>query len=172
MRNKTFFRSFTFCTVFISSFFYSGIVNAQTIKMQCISSYGSSNSNGSVFISQTAGQAFSTKGNKADVNIIYQGFQQSKKFIVELEKVELEKSLLLEIFPNPAKYSISIRSEDAINECKVSVFNSSGSIILNESVDNLSSYELDCSNWSNGIYFIRVYDSNQKTQTLKLIISK
>ena len=172
MNNKKAFYKFIFCSTFIFFFSIPTIIFGQSVKRECISSYGSSSLMGSIYISQTAGQTFSTNAETQNNSGVNQGFQQSNRFV--LVKLSLEESDFLEmnIFPNPAQYSVNLTSNELIKNCNLIVYDGNGKIIIKKEINNLTNYTLNCEKWVNGTYFLKIYDNNQKQQTLKLVILK
>ncbi len=144
---------------------------AQSIRRQCISSYGSSVVTENVLIGQTAGQSFNTEVSTNGVTIA-QGFQQSVTFSLKEIVQPAFKNLEVLVYPNPASRSITITSEQEIEQSFIRVTDISGKQVLTEKVPNLVSYTIDCASWVNGVYLITIYDSRQNLKTLRLIISK
>lgn len=70
------------------------------------------------------------------------------------------------IWPNPTSGIIRISGND-FN--KLEVYNATGQLIISK-VNNEK--ELDLSNNPKGIYFLKIYDSNQKAENIKIIINK
>ena len=69
------------------------------------------------------------------------------------------------MFPNPAKNSFSLN----INASKIEIFSMTGQLVkqFNGNFDLDQSY--DVNNLNNGIYIVKVIDTNNKETTLKLI---
>jgi hypothetical protein len=147
-------------------------LNAQSVKRQVISSYGSSSVTEKTSISQTAGQSYNTTASSENKTAVLQGFQQPNKFIIEPIENADEFELELGIFPNPAEYSFTINSDTEIETAKLNVFDANGRLISGKEIKNFSSYEMQCSDWAPGVYLISVSDQNNNSKTLRLIISK
>lgn len=78
----------------------------------------------------------------------------------------------LAVYPNPANESwLNIRTEGLTGKIQMHVFNASGQIILEEDFDVQSNFtkKLNISNLPNGLYNIRIQDSNQSLQKKVLI---
>lgn len=144
---------------------------AQSIRRQCISSYGSSVLTENVLIGQTAGQSFNTEVSINGVTIA-QGFQQPVGFTLKEVVQPAFKNLEVMVYPNPASRSITITSEQEIDQTFIRVTDISGKQVMVEKVPNLVSHTIDCASWVNGVYLITIYDSRQNLKTLRLIISK
>ncbi|MBN4051185.1 T9SS type A sorting domain-containing protein [bacterium AH-315-M05] len=143
---------------------------AQTIKRQNIGSYGSSTFSEGVLIQQTVGQPYFTAGYYGDEMNVRPGFQQPPNFSLVL--INSTFNFSLDVYPNPAAYSVTIESSDVINNALLQVVDMNGKLILNEKVAELKSYLINCELWSSGFYFITLYDEQQNKYSSKLIIAK
>jgi len=159
-------------SVFLSVvlFFVTLQSEAQTIKRQSIGSYGSSTLSEGVLIRQTIGQPYFTAGYYGDEMGIRPGFQQPPNFSLVL--INSTFNFSLDVYPNPAAYSVTIESSDVINNALLQVVDMNGKQILNEKVAELKSYLINCELWSSGFYFITLYDEQQNKYSSKLIITK
>ncbi|MCK4919422.1 MAG: T9SS type A sorting domain-containing protein [Bacteroidales bacterium] len=144
----------------------------QTVKRQSISSYGSSSSTAEVYISQTGGQCYNTINKNQGKAIVMQGFQQSSNFVLKIAEHIDPNNLNMDLYPNPATQAVTITSNKPMEGYHINLIDSRGKILLSEKINGLSQYKVNCELYSNGIYFIRVFNSNQDSQTLKLVISK
>lgn len=144
----------------------------QSVKRQCVSSYGAVGTTDNVSISQTAGQSYHTMSTSENKTAVLQGFQQPKTFAVEDISNNDLKNLNLLVYPNPASYSVNIRSEEEIIHAFIQVVDINGKYVFSEKVSNLQVHTLNCESWVNGIYFITITDSAKNFKSLKLIISK
>ena len=73
---------------------------------------------------------------------------------------------LLDIYPNPAKSQLFIKSDSPVK--RIEIYNQSGiRVLINDNV----SEELDVSKLTNGIYFARIYMDGMVV-TKKIIIKK
>lgn len=142
---------------------------SQTLKRQSISCYGTSQTGDNNIYSQTAGQAYSTQST--DNICVTQGFQQPVSFKIEKVVDDPLNELVIEIFPNPAKYKLTLRSREEISNITVSVINLNGNTVYYQELTDVVQHEFDCSAWASGVYFIKVSDGT-KQSTSKLIISK
>lgn len=73
------------------------------------------------------------------------------------------------VFPNPAQNNFSIEVSNNISN--IEICNVLGELIYSTSISN-QHVNIDCSKWSNGLYFIRTFDGNNLVKTQKLIVSK
>ncbi len=147
---------------------------AQSIKRQSVSSYGSSFKSEEFTIKQTAGQTFFTSAYYETNLSILPGFLQPPVLtaVTEKNKSESLKSLNLTVFPNPASHSVTIFSHEPLEKASITVKNIEGKTIMTDKSTNLQTYKINCMDWVNGIYFITVNDTNKSETTLKLIINK
>lgn len=142
---------------------------SQSIKRQTISSYGSTSSVANVTYSQSVGQTYSTQG--VENKIIHAGFQQPVQYkLEEVPHVSL-KTLNITVFPNPATNSITLSSNEELNETFISVSDLNGKSILQTKLPYLTTHTIQCSQWPSGTYFIHVKDTSNSQKILKLIIS-
>lgn len=144
---------------------------AQSIKRQVISSYGSSGISDQLFTGQTAGQSYNTMMSINGVTVS-QGFQQPVAFSLEEINVPVYTDLNVIVYPNPATQSITISSKEALTTSIIQVTDVDGKNFLTEKVPNLYRHQIDCSLWANGVYFITILDDHHHNKTLRLIISK
>ncbi len=84
----------------------------------------------------------------------------------EPSNIENNITKSLSIYPNPASDIVKVNSEENINY--IEILNISGQIVSFENV-NTNNAEINISNLSSGVYFIKVYTANDVT-TQKLIV--
>ena len=68
----------------------------------------------------------------------------------------------VKIFPNPAKNSLTLQSEDATNEVKI--LNSIGQIVKEFSFE--SNITIDIKDLNEGVYFVQIMGENPVTKKL------
>ncbi|MEP7269644.1 MAG: T9SS type A sorting domain-containing protein [Saprospiraceae bacterium] len=144
---------------------------SQAIKRQAISSYGAVGTLGNSTISQTAGQSYNTASLNQN-NGISAGFQQPAQYIIEEVPIAKAKTWNISVFPNPASNSVTITSEEKLQEVQLSVTDITGKTILRSKIADLTNHSMDCSRWIAGNYIIQIQDRKGNQKTLKLIISK
>ncbi|MCH7536031.1 MAG: T9SS type A sorting domain-containing protein [Bacteroidetes bacterium] len=146
-------------------------VNAQSIKRQSISSIGNYMFSDKILVRQSIGQSYGTNGHY-DKDVSFRpGFQQPPNFSLQLIKSTFSK-LRLNVYPNPAAHSVTIRSAETISSVRIKVVSLSGKIMLNTSAKNIDTYVIDCQRWNNGVYFITINDMEDRKHSSKLIINK
>ena len=161
------------CGVMLLFISFSHNAYPQTIKRQCISSYGSSAMVDNLSFLQTAGQSYPTNDETKEERIpVLQGFQQPVTYSVEETNSLSLKNLNLSIYPNPARNSIRIESDTEIEHSSIRVVSMKGESILSENVNHFLVYNINCETWIPGVYLITICDSQQNSKTLRLIISK
>jgi len=146
--------------------------HAQTLKRQCISSYGVLVTFNSSTILQTVGQPYSTIASNKSKSSIFQGFQQPVVFKVETFNTPSMENLSISAYPNPAAYTVTIKSGGIIENSIINVIDGNGKVILSRNVAQLLSHEINCTSWQNGTYIITVSDKKQNKSSLKLTINK
>ncbi|MBN2611274.1 MAG: T9SS type A sorting domain-containing protein [Bacteroidales bacterium] len=145
---------------------------AQSVKRQCISSYGTTGSINGIIIMQSAGQPYNTYAASDIATEILPGFQQPVAYSVTVTSPGLAKGLNLDIFPNPAVNSVTIQSAEVIEKAIFEVTDLQGRTILFERPVRFLSHQLDCSGWGKGIYIIAVSSEDQGRASFKLTITK
>lgn len=151
----------------------SSFLQAQSIKRESISSYGATGVIDKLLIEQTAGQPYFTYNEATGNNIsVLSGFQQPNILKLTNKNEEVLKISDISVFPNPAKSTATIHSEELIESSTIHIRSVLGKTVLLEKVENLHRYKINCSNWEDGIYFITIGDDKNNLATLKLIIFK
>lgn len=92
--------------------------------------------------------------------------QVNKIALPEPSNIENNITKSLSIYPNPANDIVKINSEENLDY--IEILNISGQIVSFENV-NTNNAEINISNLSSGVYFIKVYTANDVT-TQKLIV--
>lgn len=170
MRKYVYYKNWISFSLFLAFSTLSYVCGAQSIKRQAISSYGSSGVTENILFGQTAGQSFHTALSNIGVTVS-QGFQQPVLFIVKEIGDPIIKNLTLLIYPNPASHSVTITSEEDIEQSVITVRDINGKYLISEKVPNLRSHTIHCGSWANGVYLITISDSKRNMKTLRLIIS-
>ncbi|WP_242092241.1 T9SS type A sorting domain-containing protein [Aestuariivivens sediminicola] len=149
----------------LSSYGYS-----QTVIRQSISSYGTTTTGDDHYYAQTIGQSFNTQS--VENSRVMQGFLQPVSIKIEKVAQEDVEELDIKIFPNPSRYSVTLKSSDALNEAVILISNVQGHIIYNQKILNLEEHVINCSTWATGLYLLKIQDDRNKQSVSKLIISK
>ena len=145
---------------------------SQTIIRQSISSYGGSSLNECILFSNTTGQCYNTITlSETDISVL-PGFQQPNTFSVEEIKEQQNNTINIEVFPNPASFSFTIKNEGKSILTNLNVTDINGREIFFKKISDSVINIIDCSNWENGIYLINISDINCNNKSLRLIISK
>ena len=71
----------------------------------------------------------------------------------------------INVFPNPASDVVYLKSDESITSVKV--FNYTGQVVMNKSIDNRS-YKLDVSQLQDGIYFL-IMEIGEKSVSRQII---
>lgn len=81
------------------------------------------------------------------------------------------QELVFELHPNPSShlFILSNNSAEAANKCKLIVRDLHGRVIKAIELTNETSYELDLLQERSGIYWIEIYQGNQRIQVLKAL---
>lgn len=142
---------------------------AQSVKRQSINSLGGSGTIKNVSFHQSVGQPYSTKTYYNESYGIRSGFQQPESFYIS----DIENDLFtLDVFPNPAIYSVTISNEEPIQNAKLKVIDLNGREVYNLAFSEFKSHSVDCNLWANGVYTIILTTESKELYSSKLIISK
>ena len=149
---------------------FSVIVEAQSIRRETISSFGSSGMINGIPILQTAGQPFSTDTYLDGTMGINPGFQQAISSGKKLDIKNLTHSI--GVYPNPATdYIRFIPSKSLKGTLKITDAN--GKIIYSAVVPEFKDYRVQCENWTGGLYAIIIIEEDTKICfTSKIIVTK
>jgi hypothetical protein len=83
--------------------------------------------------------------------------------------VATEDSFEFTVYPNPVINRLTLMyGSEVSSEAKVEVYNALGQLVFQSTL--AASKEIDCSNFTNGFYFVKV-TSNGKSSTKKIIKS-
>lgn len=150
----------------IITFILALSINAQEIEKQVIASTGNDVSAGGLQISQTIGEVVVETFTSGSF-ILGQGFQQ-----VEEEEEEEDTTAIKEIdilvnynlYPNPTNDIIYLELElSTSSKLNIILVNSQAQVLENKLIEvknnQLYKTHFDLSKYSNGIYFLKFYDS-------------
>ncbi len=140
---------------------------SQNFDQHIFSVQGDFSESETMTLSWTIGENF-TETAYIPNQVITQGFQQSFLKVRKIDIPETE-SLNVEIFPNPTSGILQMNVRDEKNPVRIEIVDVSGKLIFQN--DN---YELknaiDLSNYSAGIYFIRITDFSKTKYSVYDII--
>ncbi len=71
------------------------------------------------------------------------------------------------VYPNPASQQIFILSKTALE--KIELMSVTGKLMFSETVSG-NSYQLDATQFANGVYFLSIYSADQKIERKKIIV--
>lgn len=144
-------------------------LSGQSVGRQCISSYGSGISAESGVYGQTAGQAYGTTVNYSESPVVLHGFQQPSFYISGEESL---REIRFKAFPVPANQFITLQSESLEKNVTVVVSDFAGKVLFREDVAEMLTYNIDCSNWVNGLFLVTISNPGIRSKTIKVIVSK
>lgn len=146
-------------------------VDAQKLSRQSIGSLGIPSYSGSIYFGQSIGQPYNTATFATASVHVRPGFQQP--VALRHEYIQSDMKVAMNVFPNPATASVTIRSAELIDNAVILIRDNHGNALIHERVDAFSKYSFNCESWPAGLYFITIHDSNANTQYLsKLLITK
>lgn len=143
----------------IISVFLGLSVSAQTTKQEVIASAGGFNSSGTFAISWTLGETIIPTFTSGSL-ILTHGFQQDI-WITAVEE-NLENSVKVTIFPNPASDNVNISFDLPIDsEVKVYLLDSQGKLVKTDVIENASTEtEMNLQDIPAGVYYLRLIKGN------------
>jgi Secretion system C-terminal sorting domain len=144
------------------------VVDAQPkIERQVFGSQGASNNNGTTSIEWTIGETAVSSNISAFV-MLTEGFQQGFKY-EEIPLVRESEDLSFNITPNPATSIVSVTCIHTQKEVfHWTLFDLNGKSLQSNISSHLSDFEIDISNYPDGIYIIKL--SGQKSQQTNRIV--
>ena len=149
--------------LFTILFKFSFIVSyTQSINQQVISASGTSFSNDEYIIESTLGESvISTLEND---KILTQGFHQTS---LKISSISESSDIKLKLYPNP---NVGVFTVEFEKRQKISVILSTlnGQDILTEKLDNNIKKTFDISELPQGIYLLKVLDTNNKQSVFKI----
>lgn len=143
---------------------------AQSILRQSISPLGSSSQEGSIYLSQTMGQAYHTGSGTHGSMTVRPGFQQTPRISFGETKSDPEGQLALEYYPNPAQDRIVLESQEEISQVSIRVVNDQGVLIHTQQLAGMKNHQVDCSHWIPGTYLLSIEEQTGKKRIIKIII--
>ncbi len=154
--------------------FITNTGNAQSIKRQCISSYGVGGTIHGTYFNQTIGQPFLTSTFQSSDLRINPGFQQSIFYRVNEERPEEVETTVLNVYPNPAQTTINIAFINNIPEkFYIKVVDMNGRVMFDKYFIETGTKTIDCNEWTEGFYVVSVFDQEQqKYYKSKVLIIK
>jgi hypothetical protein len=76
------------------------------------------------------------------------------------QTADKHENLKVILYPNPANDFITVKLDNDQVMDKIMCFNSSGQLIRTYHVNSVGEYNIDCSEFKKGLYFIRIQSSN------------
>jgi hypothetical protein len=152
-------------------FLLTSYSRAQSVKRQCVSSYGASVLMDTILWSQTVAQSYATTSFTDEENIVLHGFQQPKVFHIGDFDSRSEETLSISVYPNPASVAFILESQKVIENVTCQVFDVNGRLVLSICLDSMKRIAVPCSQWESGIFLIVIAAGDSKQVTKKLIIN-
>jgi hypothetical protein len=89
----------------------------------------------------------------------------------------VNNDVIINVYPNPANDQVNIYVSNMSEKVTCMLFNSVGQLVkvIKAETENLidnNTINFSTDNFNNGLYFIKVYDNNGFTKTIRLIINK
>ena len=141
---------------------------AQTsITPDVIASAGNSYVNATTSLSWTMGEAL-TETDASSTNYLTQGFQQPASIVITDVITPDSPQGNVSAYPNPFTSTVYLQNNNEGKTLQVELVSMDGKILFAKTM-TAQQEQFDLSTFSNGIYFLRVYNENkQLVQTLKI----
>ncbi len=153
--------------LFVLMFFMSINGQAQGQQQYVFASQGNYTESGDMSVSWTIGDSFIKTAESSD-GTLTQGFQQSFLKIKKIQNTEFA-SFNAQVFPNPTSGILNVRLEDKVKEYTMEILDVTGKL-MHKSNEDQRLVEMDMSNYAAGQYFIRLFNSSEKTMSIFEII--
>lgn len=142
------------------------LASGQVLNRQVLSNNGFSVvTKSGFFVSHTVGQTISSQTIKNSTTIIQQGFQQNLFPILNIENNNLNKSFVINAYPNPFHSFIKVDfSEDIVSDIEVRIIDVLGRVVYTSSL-KLTSNSFIIGNLdflSTGNYFLSISTNDFK----------
>lgn len=143
---------------------YCGYTKAQTLSPEVFASSCDYYISAGASLSWTLGEDLSETYVQSFA-ILTQGFQQPENEMVSVE--EMEKDILINIFPNPTKDKVNIIINGIVFEkVNIDVFDIHGRLLIQKVFSTAEVYtDVDLNKYALGTFFIRI--TNEKDELLK-----
>ncbi len=113
-------------------------------------------------IGQTVYTNFSSSAGKLN-----EGVQQTYEIII-LSNESLDDGDQATVFPNPASESVVVKMKNPGDADRFELLNANGKVVRTEKI-TATETTLNIQNYSEPLFFLRVYDNTKKCKTFKLI---
>ncbi len=138
---------------------------SQVVAPEIVASAGDYFSNTTGSLSWTLGEPITSTENSTDYSLT-QGFQQPIKISVTAINNPTKQSIL-NVYPNPVTGSIYIQ-RDGYKQLQIQLMDMNGKTVVNK-ILLPSENQLDLTAYANGLYLLKVFDTDNKlVQTLKI----
>ena len=141
----------------------------QSISEKVISSAGDFYTNGNTSLSWTLGECVTETYNTTN-SILTQGFQQYYYSVTAVENC-LPDEYNIYAYPNPASNFINICFDLPVKkDVLIELFDINGNKLFSKSSDSKNIFQIDITNFSSSIYFLKIIEDKDKLlKTFKII---
>lgn len=158
--------------ILLIAFGLSSLAYSQGVARQSINTLGSSSTVNGINYQQAVGQPYQTQTGSLSSSDVRPGFIQSSSMKIESIVNETDRDINMNVYPNPAKESFTVQSDENYENVSIRVVNSIGEVVEQLNVKDFRTHNVNCSSWQNGTYFITVMNEKGEKSTSKLIITK
>ena len=146
------------------------VLVAQTIARQTIGAICAANHTQNMSVIQVGGQPFQTTTYYSNTIESRPGFVQPPTSSPELIANTFRTTMT--IFPNPAQDIVFFKTDQAVQNVDITVYDLTGRQVLSAYAADLSMYGLNCQQLSSGTYVVHVKDKQGNLYQSKLICNK
>lgn len=116
---------------------------------------------------------FSSFGEDSLGNLYVAGLSNGKIYKIIDDTLSNDDNTIdnvISIYPNPTKDSINISTKSLQNIIKITVYDLLGKMVIDKTINNLSTFKLSVKNLKQGVYVVKTKTENNKTYLNKISI--
>lgn len=152
----------------MSLFISIGSLQSQSLLRELVVSQTSHLEQSDIRIMHAVGQPVTGLFNGSDLQLSAGVYQALDMSVLSVEDVDFT---VVSFYPNPTSKSYRVHSQLNKQNLELRIFNSNGSIILEQTVSD--GEEIDVEYFAPGIYLLKLYSNHSKTRNIyKLIKNK
>ena len=122
-----------------------------------------------MYLNQSIGQPYGTSSYYGPSSSLHPGYEQpfnAQSFVGNANLVSLT------LFPNPTTDFVVLSASSTLGNVLLEVFDFGGRKVFEKSIESFTNYKLQCTNWSNGFYLVRLTDALQNVYSSKIVVTK
>lgn len=139
----------------------TGVVRAQALQPKVIASTGTQVVSSNLQLAYTVGEMAVTTAAASSV-ILTQGFHQSYKNAVGVSFIQ--NPIDVQLYPNPTTNYVRLLVNGYTQPFTIRLYHLSGKLLLKQIYHPLNPLDINLSEYSAGIYFLQLTDTNGQSQ--------